>query len=344
MFFIICLVIWFLQPASALIKTDLYRERNSMIALEDYHNLQYYGTIEIGDQPFTVIFDTGSANLWVPSINCQSSCLNKNTYNSTRSTGYNPLGNYFYIEYGSGWVDGYLSMDRLRIGGISVDHQIFAEIMDTQGLGDTYQRGKFDGIFGLAFDSIAVDLIPSPMTNLWRHGHIDQPIVSFDLGDYAPGEMILGGCDEQKIKGDLHFYPVVREAYWTISMPSFRINDTLFSEESFAVIDTGTSFVLCPQEIYARISNALHMTPHTAWDCDTIPPTIEMNFGNETFTLAGDDYIIRLDDDYCILGIGPIHTNNTWILGDVFIKKFYTVFDFGQKRVGFGHKRDTDAQ
>ena len=84
------------------------------ITIHNYQNAQYYGSIGLGTPPqeFQVVFDTGSANLWVPSAKCKFGlenlpCLLHSKYESRKSSTYESDGRPFAIRYGSGSMSGF---------------------------------------------------------------------------------------------------------------------------------------------------------------------------------------------------------------------------------------------
>ncbi|XP_011189405.1 lysosomal aspartic protease [Zeugodacus cucurbitae] len=319
--------------------------------LSNYLDDQYYGPITIGTPPqnFQVLFDTGSSNLWVPGAPCAPSdeaCLTHNTYNPEASSTYQSNGQTFGIAYGSGSLTGYLAVDTVTVNGLSITQQGFA--IATAEPGNTFLNSEFDGIMGMGYQEIAVDNVVPPFYNMYTQGLIDSPVFAFYLtrngSTNLGGELTLGGIDSNHYVGELTYVPVVNEGYWQFNVDSVIINDNYICYECSAIADTGTSLLAVPTDIYVSVQNAigaqLSNDQQYYVECMDVSslPTISFSIGGTTFDLSSSDYIVEAESEdggvQCMSAFEDAGTN-FWILGDVFIGKYYTVFDLGNNQVGF---------
>merc|ERR1719261_2132816 len=187
------------------------------VVINDFQDAQYFGTISVGTPPqeVRVVYDTGSSNLWV---NKQSGLFSPHKhYDDTKSSTYVKNGTVFKIQYGSGPVSGYYSEDTIKIADIDVPHYTFAEVDNTKGLGPAWAVGHFDGICGMGWDDISVDLV-------------------------------LGGVDPAHYTGEFTTVPVIdtvpgKVGYWALKMDDAKIGGSSITSVKKAIVDSGTSLL-----------------------------------------------------------------------------------------------------
>lgn len=329
----------------------VYEKKEESEVIKDYANAQYYGVVKIGSPPqeFEVIYDTGSSNLWVPEVGCVHCGYKfihggKNKYDSQASETFVKDGSDFSIQYGSGAVSGVFAQDTVTLADdIQVQDQKFAVIHDAAGMGIAYTFSYFDGILGLGFDSISVGGVKTVFHNAIDQGQVEKPMFAFYLGNNADGELTFGGYDEDKFVGEeLTWVPLSDATYWRINMDGVQIG--LFSVGSTdAIVDSGTSLITGPSKdilaIALEIGAKPTLTGQYTIDCEQVEsiPDITWKINGNDYVLPGKSLVIQ-SAGMCIfamMGMDFPKPGPQWILGDVFMREYYTVFDYEEKRIGF---------
>ncbi|KAG2150906.1 aspartic peptidase domain-containing protein [Suillus clintonianus] len=310
----------------------------------------YYGPLGFGkkSQQLSVTIDTASGDLWIPvgCINCDNL-----QYNAAASSTYRNTGNAFKVNYGqdgTGYAEGTLAYDTISMGGLKVNNQYFGAVTDVSS---NFNVVPISGRLGLSFSSIAMSGKPTFFENLIMQERVEAPFFSLHLtrGRASGSEITLGGYDMSKAAGSLTWVSVISKTYWTVHFDGVVVDGNYVSGDIDAAIDAASSFIHVPQalasSIYANIPGAGPAANYDSnffsFPCDS-NLTISLSLGGHDFGLSMRDFNLGQDGDgskYCIggiVGMDDTFTQGFAIIGNEFLKSWYSVYDYSHgARVGF---------
>lgn len=214
--------------------------------------------------------------------------------------------------------------------------------------------GEDDGIMGLGFSS-------NPSTPTFWEDYIRtnpsaSPVFSYyiDLTE-THGFITFGGMDLNRFRGPLYWAQgTALQNAWALELNSLIVGTRSIplGESSLKVkVDTGTSLANFPNDIANALNQALgigYVTLANGKSVRGVPcpsgvkpslPSFTMNFGNVPLEFTPNEYLYyqvgTRDQILCLSGFIGADRRGSAVLGNVLLRRFYTVFDQSSRKIGF---------
>ncbi|KZS90516.1 acid protease [Sistotremastrum niveocremeum HHB9708] len=315
-------------------------------SLTDDNSQLWYGKISVGTPAttYTVDFDTGSSDLFLPSSKCGSTCTGHTKYNPSKSSTASDAGKKFSLAYGDGsTVSGEQFTDKVTVAGLTADNQILGSAT-TYSSGFESSQFPADGLMGLAWPQLAV--MSTPFFNtLIQQGSVSAGEFGFKLtADGA--ELFLGGVNDDLVGGDFTTIPVTQQGYWQVDMDSVNVGSKAVVKGISAIIDSGTTLIVGDStnvaKFYKGIKGSKDASSTLGDGFFTFPcsssPSVSLTFGGQAFDFSNTFSLGQASDGSsdCVGGVVAADTGiDGWIAGDVFMSNVYTAFSFDDSTVSF---------
>lgn len=320
--------------------------------------------IEVGTpgQLVSVLFDTGSSELWVnPNCNKASDpslCQQLGHFDSAKSSTFNDTGTKHVIGYGSGYVNMTYAYEAVKIGSAKLRNQLFGVAFDSEP--ENY------GIFGAGPDLRGWDdPYPTVINTLVQQGFTNSRAYSLDLRSIESqrGSVIFGGIDTGKFSGHLEKRPVIpaeqspdgATRFW-IYLDGITVSTengtevTAFDKVNgqAVLLDSGATLSSLPgpivNELLKGFPSAQARGPLYQVDCP-VPGSngsVNFKFGNAIIKVPLEDFILQVDESSCALGVQ--RNDEMPVLGDTFLRAAYVVYDWDNRNIHLANSADCGSQ
>ena len=253
-----------------------------------------------------------------------------------------------------GWASGTLGNDTVALNSQGLGkaaNQPFVLISASNG----FDVMLSDGLLvtarqGLGFNSLS-DGQPTLVETLKQQGVIPRALFGIFLSNSEYGvdwsarfnsSISFGSYDLSAYSDSkelVHIPLIPGEGHWTVSLDALLIdNIDVLDVSSSAIIDTGTSYLVGPQEEVEMLIKALPSTCRSInyalfCPCDAHLPTLTFVMNQRKFVVSPEMYVVR-SGEACLVLIEPAFMD-FWVLGDVFIRGYYSVFDMDNLEMAF---------
>jgi len=340
------------------------------------HVSEYYGKIAVGSPPqlFDVVFDTGSGNVVLPTVKCtEDVCVRHRRFESKASKTAVQLAyedetplmagqtdrDTTSITYGTGKLTGEYVRDDMCMGmgkGACASVDFLGVTTESRF---PFIQLPFDGIFGLGLEGLSAGPNFNFVNRISSGKAFKNPMFAFFLRDLKAdedSEITFGGYREEMIAdGKMHWLPVAKDeatdkGYWLVTMRDIIVDGTPlkicddFSDnpKCQVAMDTGSSLTMGPPSQMQTLLEAIGLKE----DCSNAHhlPTLRLQMegvGGEIveMVLEAKDYA-EVAEDSCATGFQamelPPYLGPMWVFGQTVLRKYYSVYDPKDWRVGIG--------
>jgi saccharopepsin len=170
------------------------------------------------------------------------------------------------------------------------------------------------------------------------------------LGNKKDGEISFGGYNQERFVGNITWVPLFKRGYWELPLTGFFFRETEMKIVGrTAAIDTGSSLIIVPTVDAMLINDMIGANGYGSGirsiDCNVADrlSNLVFKFGSYQFSLPANAYILRIDGQ-CVssfIGADIVDNPKLWIIGDSFLRYYYSIYDIENERVGFAQSINT---
>ncbi|EGV61683.1 peptidase A1-like protein [Yamadazyma tenuis] len=312
----------------------------------------YVAEILVGSnqQAVKVDVDTGSSDLWVVDTSSGISGT-YGVYDHTTSSTFSRIASGFAVAYADqSHAEGDWVSDTIQLGGTG------GPSLKNQEFGDATTSTINFGILGIGFpiNEATADKYQNVPQSLVSQGYIHKNAYSLylDSSDAAQGSVLFGGIDHAKYSGSLVSNPVVSQNDLDLNVNSVTTNGQTIDIGSNYVLDSGTTINYLDPTVLANLASALGAKYSSSgfyyFDSASDAKDISVNFDGVSVTIPASYTVGAFyDGDGNALtetGFLFLPQTNYHILGDVFLRNAYVVYDLDARTISLAQAKFTSDE